>query len=321
MSDASSLALCGLTKVFKTDVFKKKQVALDQVTMRFPPGLCTGLLGHNGAGKTTAIRLILGLIRPDAGKVEINGQPMTMTARRRLGYMPEVNKLPGALTPREILDNHLRLFGTTSDRALAVAAALAEVGLEGHAKKRIAHLSKGMARRVAWAQAVIHRPSLLILDEPSSGLDPLGRRDMLAWIEAEKRRGTTILLCTHEMSQVKLLCDELHILNKGRLVLTTLPVDGTSPHPPTVLSKGLRHVITVSGGDEARLRRLGEAEQLPPWGGLTRDGFLNVLSFAKSADAMRWLAALAAGGFVVMRFTDEAFAPEEELLPYFGGGV
>ncbi len=319
MSEAAALALVALSKVFKNDLFKKKQMALDRVNARFPAGKCTGLLGHNGAGKTTTIRMILGLLRPDSGRVELDGHAVDVASRRRIGYMPEVNKLPGALTPQEILTHHLQLFGVAGDRKALVGAALEAVGLSGHAKRRILHLSKGMARRVAWAQAIIHKPALLILDEPSSGLDPLGRKEMLAWIEAEKQRGTTIVLCTHEMNQVKQLCDELHILKKGRLVVTSLPVEGGT-EGVRVVEKGLRHVITASGGDEARLLRLAETERLPPWDALTRDGFLSVLTFGKSAAAMVWLGALAAHGFVVMRFTDEAFAAEEELLPYFGGG-
>ena len=320
MTDAATLALVGLTKVFKYDLLKKNQVALDRVTVCFPAGKCTGLLGHNGAGKTTAIRLILGLLRPDQGRVELDGRPIDVAARRRLGYMPEVNKLPAALTPAEILRHHLELFGIGGDRKALVAAALANVGLTGHAKKRIGHLSKGMARRVAWAQATIHRPGVLILDEPSSGLDPLGRKEMLAWIDAEKQRGTTIVLCTHEMNQVKQLCDDLHILRKGRLVVTSLPVEGGS-EGVRVLERGVRHVISVSGGDETRLKRLAETDRLPAWHTLYKDGFLAVLSFDKSAEAMSWLAALTAHGFVVMRYGDEAFAAEEELLPYFDGGA
>lgn len=318
MTDAAALSLVSLSKVFKSDLLKKKQVALDDVTALFPAGKCTGLLGHNGAGKTTTIRLILGLLRPDSGRVELDGRPVDVKARRRLGYMPEVNKLPGALTPREILKHHLDLFGVAGDRKALVAEALVTVGLTNHAQKRIAHLSKGMARRVAWAQATIHKPGVLILDEPSSGLDPQGRRDMLAWIETEKARGTTIVLCTHEMNQVKQLCDELHILKKGRLVLTTLP-PATGSAGVRVLDKGLRHVLAVSGGDETRLLRLRDSAQLPAWDSLSKDGFLSVLSFRQGAAAMAWLSALTGHGFVITRYGDEAFAAEEELLPYFGG--
>lgn len=324
MSDA--LVLQSLRKVFKSDLLKKPQVALDGLSCRFPKGKVTGLLGHNGAGKTTAIRLVLGLVRPDQGVALAFGAPLGIEARRRLGYMPEVNKLPAALTPAEILTRHLALFRpkgleSRAERRAAVEQSLAAVGLAGHAKKRIGHLSKGMARRLAWAQAVVHRPELLILDEPASGLDPAGRREMLRWIDEEKARGTSIVLCTHELSQVKQLCDELHILKQGRLVLSSLPVEGGTTGVAH-LARATRHVVHVSGAEEPALTKvmIDAAGQLPPWSGLAKDGFLSILSFASHAQAMAWIGALTQRGFLVVRYADETFAPDEELLPYFTVG-
>jgi ABC-2 type transport system ATP-binding protein len=313
------LQLTDVRKVFRSDVMKKPQVALDGLTCAFPRHACTGLLGHNGAGKTTTIRMILGLVRPDRGAVLFEGRNLRVQDKRWIGYMPEVNKLPAALTPEEILTHHLQLFmpedlPRARDRAAAVDEHLTRVGLAAHRRKRIGKLSKGMARRLAWAQATIHKPRLLVLDEPSSGLDPLGRREMLTWIAAEKSRGTTILLCTHELLQVQTLCDQYYILNRGRLVYTSAPRGD---------SAGVRdrqsYNIHISGGDEAALQRYVESGSLPPWTALRREGFLSILALPDYAAASRWLRRLTDDGFVVVRFGDEAFVGEDELLPYFKG--
>jgi ABC-2 type transport system ATP-binding protein len=171
-------------------------------------------------------------------------------------------------------------------------------------------MSKGMARRLAWAQATIHSPRLLILDEPSSGLDPLGRREMLGWIEQEKRRGTTILLCTHELAQVQSLCDQIYVLNRGKLVFASATV-------PSGDQQAQRLVVRVSGVDAAALERL--AARLPPWTAMHEEGFVRALTFSDYAAASAWLAALLAQGHVVTRFGDEASLGEEELLPFYKG--
>jgi ABC-2 type transport system ATP-binding protein len=306
------LELDGVRKVYKSDLFKKQQVAVDDLSFTFTAGGCIGLIGPNGAGKTTTLRLILGLIRPDAGRVLFEGRPLDTKARRGIGYMPEVNKLPGALTVEEILRHQLRITRGCAPAA-TVDAKLAQVGLGEHRKKRLKQLSKGMARRVAWAQATIHEPRFLILDEPASGLDPVGRRDQLAWIDAEKQRGATILLCTHELAQVRTLCDDLLILNRGRTVLSTLGKSGT----PEALVWPWAYDIHVSGDGEDGLRRVGEQRRLPPWQGFRQKGFLAVLGFAEYAPAAAWLTALIQSERAVLRFGEHTGIPDDELLSYF----
>jgi ABC-2 type transport system ATP-binding protein len=316
------LELIGVRKVFKSDLLKKKQVAVDDLSCRFPAGRCTGLLGHNGAGKTTTIRMILGLTTPDTGKILFEGAPLATATKRFIGYMPEVNKLPAALTPDELLTQQLRLFhpehikGAAALRQ-AVEERLAAVGLTAHRKKRVGHMSKGMARRLAWAQATIHRPRFLILDEPSSGLDPLGRQQMLAWIAEEKTRGTGILLCTHELAQIQALCDELHILRQGRLVHSA----GRRHQAPAGGTLQDRYSLHVSGADEAALTRLGVKAGLKPWTSIRREGFLAMLAFDEYADAAAWLTHCAAQGFVVTRFGEEAWLGDAELLQHFASDV
>jgi len=314
----AALELDQVRKVYAGEPFKKRHVAVDGLTCRFEAGTCTGLLGHNGAGKTTTIRLILGLIRPDSGRILFEGALLTTATKRFIGYMPEVNKLSGALTPLEILHRTLKLYApehirTRAQRREAVDRKLIEVGLDGHRKKRVAQLSKGMARRLAWAQATIHAPRLLILDEPASGLDPLGRRHMLGWIEQEKQRGAGILLCTHELQQVATLCDDIHVLRRGCLVKTQAACgkDAAGDKP--------RYGLAVSGLDEPTLLALAQNGSLPEWQGYRREGFLTELEFAAYQDGVRWLGAVIARGLVVVRFGEVGRVREEELLSYFEG--
>jgi ABC-type multidrug transport system ATPase subunit len=206
----------------KAGVMKRRVTTVDGLSCAFDADAVTALLGHNGAGKTTTIKLILGLLRPNRGQIRCLGQPMSREHRRAIGYMPEVRKLPAALTCQEILLQQLRLYDGggffKSGRQALVAETLADVGLKGHEKKRVSQLSKGMGRRLAWAQATIHKPRFLILDEPFSGLDPLARHEMQAWMTKLKAQGTGMLICTHELWTVQDLCDKMFILNRGKLV-------------------------------------------------------------------------------------------------------
>jgi ABC-2 type transport system ATP-binding protein len=307
------LQLDQVRKVFSGDLFKSAQVALAGLSHELYPGRCSGLLGPNGAGKTTAIRLILGLVAPSSGRVLFNGRPLSTASKQFIGYMPDTSKLPGSLQVGEVLRHQLLLFASphaasARQRQLCVEATLAAVGLSEHASKRISRLSKGMARRLAWAQATIHRPQLLILDEPASGLDPLARRAMLGWIQAEKVRGTTILLCTHELTQVTALCDDYLVLRRGELVAS-----GT-------IAASTGFALHVSGLDEAGLSRLAASEELPPWRALRQDGFLVELGFVDYDGAAMWALALLRKGYVVTRFADDQRVIEEQLLSYFVGG-
>ena len=201
------IELINLQKTFRDDLLKKDQIVLNSLNCSFAKGECTGLLGHNGAGKTTTIKMILGLLKPDNGTIRINGKSLTTESKRNIGYMAEVNKLPATLTPIEILNNQLRIFNPKkysdrSTRKKRILEKLEEVGLGNHSSKLVRNMSKGMGRRLAWAVATIHEPEFLILDEPSSGLDPLGRHKMLEWIKEDKKQ--SFLVWKNKMIE---LCD------------------------------------------------------------------------------------------------------------------
>ena len=300
----AAVALVGIRKVFRSDVMKKPQVAVDRLTLLLPKGQVTGLLGHNGAGKTTTIRMLLGLIRPDVGQVLFAGKPLTTESKRTIGYMPEVNKLSAELTAEEILTHHLKIFRpaeeggsqlTRASRAARVAAALDAVGLAAHRKKKLGRMSKGMARRVAWAQATIHQPSLLILDEPTSGLDPLGRRMLSTLIEAEKGRGTTILLCTHDLQHVSTLCEQFHVLNKGRLGLTTMPELAGGAQGAELYRGAQRYAVHLESEGAMVVETLG-VRGLPVPKARAQRGDTTTLTFATHEAALAWVAAIAESG-------------------------
>ena len=303
------LELQGIRKVFRNDIFKKQHVAVAELSLALPHGSCAGLLGPNGAGKTTTLRMILGLIKPDTGHILFEGRRLTNEARASIGYMPEVNKLPGALTVLEILRHQLRITRGSAP-ANILEAKLAQVGLTADRHKRLKQLSKGMARRVAWAQATIHEPKFLILDEPASGLDPLARRDLLRWITAEKQRGATILLCTHELAHMRTLCEQLVILNRGRAVVSTLMRD-------TLSFATSIYEIHISGEGEASLREFSNQRHLPAWQAFRQQGFLAILSFVDYAAATAWLHALVESERTILRFGDRSSQVDDELLAYF----
>ena len=309
------ITLNDVTKVFRSDVFKGPQTALERLSCQFAGGECTGLLGHNGAGKTTTIRLILGLLKPSRGSITMGGVRLSLGQKRFMGYMPEVNKLPGMLTAREVLSYQLRIFRpeflAVESPKKVIDEALAAVSLEAHAGKRVGRMSKGMARRLAWAQATIHRPRVLILDEPASGLDPLARRQMIDWIQVEKARGTTIILCTHEMNQVRLLCDRYHVLKRGKLVASASVSESVDQ----------AYALHVSGLSSDMLEKLAERENLPPWRSIKQKGALAELTFVGYEHSAMWAKSLFVHGYVVTHFGGNETALDDQVLKHFAGDV
>lgn len=199
------------------------RTALDGLDLRVPAGSCLGLLGPNGAGKTTALRLALGFARATAGSVRLHGRaPGDPRSRAGVGFLPERLALPPHATVRRWLALHTRLLGADAPAAhtpdALIDAALERTGVADRAHERIGSLSKGLRQRVGFALALLGAPRLLVLDEPGSGLDPLGVRDARGWIEAERRRGATVLVSSHQLSEVERTCDHVAILDAGRLL-------------------------------------------------------------------------------------------------------
>ncbi len=192
--------------------------ALKDLDLSVAPGECVGLLGSNGAGKSTTMKILLGLLRPTEGRAAVLGHPAGhQSIRGRVGYSPETPHFYPFLTALETLDFFRRLSGLTASAA-EMEGTLAAVGLAAVAHVRVGGFSKGMVQRLAVAQALLGNPDLLFLDEPSSGLDPAGRVEMRSLIRRLKARGTTILLSTHIIGDVEEVADRVVMLKAGRLV-------------------------------------------------------------------------------------------------------
>ena len=197
----------------------KKKRALEGLTMQVESGEVFGFLGPNGAGKSTTIKLLVGLIFPEAGTARILGKPITdIEMHRDIGYLPEQPYFYDYLTAAEVLDYFARFHDlTASDRRERVARMLKKVGLETARKIQLRKYSKGMLQRVGLAQAILHDPQVVILDEPMSGLDPVGRREVRDIILELKREGRTVLFSTHILSDAEMLCDRVGVIVGGKL--------------------------------------------------------------------------------------------------------
>ncbi|MHC4221584.1 MAG: ABC transporter ATP-binding protein [Planctomycetota bacterium] len=208
-----------LTKIFSDWWGRDKVCAVDDLNLQIRNNEVFGLLGPNGSGKTTAIKLMLGLLHATKGKSLLLGGNSTDTKiSARIGFMPEESYLYRYLNARETLDFYGRLFGISSKvRKMRIDALLDMVGLKAVTNRPVGMFSKGMARRIGLAQALINDPDLLILDEPTTGLDPIGTRQIKDLILQLAQRGKTILLCSHLLADVEDVCDRIAILYGGRI--------------------------------------------------------------------------------------------------------
>lgn len=192
--------------------------ALRGLDLEVSCGAAFGLIGLNGAGKTTFIKTLLGIVRPTSGQVRILGQdPDEPAARARVGYLPERLHLPHSFTPVQFLLSVARMKGLGSREDLAVRQ-LERVGLGADAGRRIGGFSKGMRQRLGLAAALLGNPELLILDEPTDGVDPLGRAEIRRILSEERARGATLFLNSHLLSETERVCDRIGILSSGRLI-------------------------------------------------------------------------------------------------------
>ena len=211
---AHVLKLQGVEKSFG------EQRAVTQLDLAVPKGETCGLIGPSGAGKTTSIRLIMSILFPDSGSVEVLGRASALDAKDRIGYLPEERGVYRKMRVEAFIKYLACLKGMPEAQAVTRGRELlARLGLEGVDKKKCEDLSKGMLQRVQFVAAIVHQPELLILDEPFSGLDPVSVRLLKGVISDERRRGTTILFSTHVMAQAEELCDRIVMIHKGRKVL------------------------------------------------------------------------------------------------------
>ena len=219
----SALRIRGLSKAYKVGHIRQTlRPALRGLNLDVEKGEVFGYLGPNGSGKTTTLKLLMGLVHPDAGEVWVLGHPLTDRAwRHRVGYLPEHPYLYDYLTPREYLDYAGRLFGlSAAARRERTETLLARVGLSHAADVALRRFSKGMVQRAGLAQALVNDPEMVFLDEPMSGLDPVGRRLVRDLILDMKARGKTVFFSTHILSDAETLCDRVAVLRGGELLET-----------------------------------------------------------------------------------------------------
>jgi len=211
----------GLVKIFRTRWSGKEVRAVDGISLRVEQGATFGLLGPNGAGKTTLVKLLLSCAHPTAGRAEVFGRDSREAeARRRIGYLPENHRFPTYLTGRSMLDFYGALSGMdAASRRGRISELLELVGLADWGNVRLGKYSKGMLQRVGLAQALMHKPSLLILDEPTDGVDPIGRRHIREILQALEQRGVTVFLNSHLLAEVELFCHDVAIIHRGCVAL------------------------------------------------------------------------------------------------------
>ena len=197
-----------------------RHVALAGLDLDVEPGQVVGLLGPNGAGKTTTVKILTGLVAATGGTATLFGVPVTdPAARRRLGYLPEHFRFPEWLTGMQLLRYHARLAGRDPRRESARLHGLLErVGLHGRGDERLRAYSKGMTQRLGLAQALVGEPDLVLLDEPTSAMDPLGRREIRELIAGLANDGVAVLLNSHLLSEVELTCDHVVVIDRGRVL-------------------------------------------------------------------------------------------------------
>jgi len=256
-----AVEITGLTKAFSVPFRRGSVVAVRDLNLRVEAGEVYGLLGPNGSGKSTTLKIILGLVSPTRGRSEIFGLASDRVASREaVGFLPESPYFPKYLTGAETLKFYGKLCGLRGSRLKhRVEELLALVGLTNARDRRLSGYSKGMLQRIGLAQALVHDPRLLILDEPTAGVDPAGAREIRDLILGLKQRGITVLLSSHLLEQVQEVCDRVGILADGRLIregalqellavenLTEVVLENASPNL-------LNEISTLAGKSGARL--------------------------------------------------------------------
>jgi ABC-2 type transport system ATP-binding protein len=210
------LDINSLVRIYRSPFLIKKSVGLNGMDMEIEKGEIYGLLGPNGAGKTTALKIITGLIKPTSGKIKLFDKSDPLEARKRIGFLPENPSFYPHLTGGELLRFYARLYNINlSDEE--VEEKMNMVGLKKSFDKRIGGYSKGMIQRIGFAQAIIGNPDFIVLDEPLSGLDPLGRREIKDLIVEINKKGKTILFSSHILSDVEAVCSRVGIIINGRM--------------------------------------------------------------------------------------------------------
>jgi ABC-2 type transport system ATP-binding protein len=292
-----------LKKTFRTPLRRRKVEAVKSVTLDVERGDIFGFLGPNGAGKTTTIKVLTGLVRPTAGTVKVlGGDPDDIRVKARVGFLPEQPYFYDYLKPSELLDIFGRLYGMSRDlRRRRIGELMERTGIAHAGDRVLRKFSKGMLQRVGIAQALLNDPELVILDEPMSGLDPIGRKDVIDLIASLKARGTTVFFSSHILADIERLCDRVVVLDKG------------------VMRASGRLADLLSGGPDERevLVRGGEGAVLPCVPGVTRTeaispGVSRLVCGGPDSNAV--MSALLAAGLTILSVNERRMTLEELVV-------
>lgn len=259
-SEETAVEVKDLRKTFPAGIGFRPVEAVAGISFRIRSGEVFGLIGPNGSGKSTTIKILLGLIGADSGTAVVLGKtPRESESRRRVGFLPEAPYFYQHLTARELLRFLGQLSGMSGEEIdQRIEPTLELVGLQSAADRPTRTYSKGMLQRVGLAQSLIHDPDLLILDEPTAGVDPLGAAEIARIVRECKDRGKTVLLCSHLLSQVELVCDRIHMLHRGRTLL-----EGRMEELITVPDE-VSIVVRPEGGNEQAIREKATRAGLSP---------------------------------------------------------
>ena len=289
-------------------------VAVNKLNLTVEAKQVHGFLGPNGAGKTTTIKMLVGLLRPDSGSLKIIGEDAAGDKpgiRRRIGYMPELPKFPKHLTGNELLDIYGRMYGMSKEeRRKRTPELLKMVGLEGRGKDKVGQYSKGMQQRIGIAQALLNNPELVILDEPSIGLDPVGMVEVRDMVKEIVKAGKTIFFSSHLLGEVQQICDHVTVLDKGMVKFS-----GTLEEISTKTRPGRRIVVEVEKASDAILSGLNALSL----GRVSVNGNTYTLSINTQDDVRAQISkAISSAGGLILSSREEGGGLEDAFLALVG---
>ena len=291
-------------------------VAVDHLNLEVDAKQVHGFLGPNGAGKTTTIKMLVGLLRPDSGSLKIlgmDGAGDRPNIRKRIGYMPELPRFPKHLTGEELLDIYGRMYAMPKEeRRKRIPELVKMVGLEGRGRDRIAKYSKGMQQRIGIAQALLNDPELVILDEPSIGLDPVGMVEVRDLVSGVVKTGKTVFFSSHLLSEVQQVCDHVTVMNKGVSLFS-----GTLEEISTQVQTSRRLIVELEKASDA----VFEALRALPYAKTTVSGNLYTLHLNTRQDVRAEISrALTTAGGVIVGMREDGGGLEDAFLTLVGKG-
>lgn len=315
---SNAIAVSNLHKTYRDRwLFGKKFQALKGISLEVGNGQIFGLLGPNGAGKTTFLKIMLGIISKSSGQASLLGHPAgSRKGRRQVGYLPEQLRIPRHLTAYTALDYYGNLSNVPSSTIRQKRDELLEfVGLAGRGRDRVTKYSKGMLQRLGLAQSLLHDPKLLVMDEPTDGLDPGARAEMRTLMQQLRDRGVTIFLNSHLLQEVEMVCDRVAILNQGNLRYCG-PVREVGEYVRNQTGEGRKQVLLELGGDREEVMKIaGNDSKVEVLGcESTQKRTLLTAYFDTQEDIDRFVDSIRQNGISLMALTPQTTSLEDAFL-------